>query len=208
MQQKRTLILLVTAAVLSWAGVLASLGAPGLARGQSPATRSVSSVERPRPLTAQQEREVLEYLKENREAYYSKLMELKGQDSQRYARAISRMHRFVRKWQRMPEGVRQAINEERELQVRIMALIRQMRQTEAQAERQKLSTELAEVVAQHFEAEQSLRERRLADLANQIKDLRKELDRQRKQRDEIIAERVARWLKAAEPVSTTQSASG
>ena len=53
----------------------------------------------------------------------------------------------------------------------------------------------------HFEAEQALREQRLNELEAQIKQLRQELERTRKERDEIIAGRLARWLKAAKPIA-------
>jgi hypothetical protein len=84
-----------------------------------------------------------------------------------------------------------------------MTTVRQIRHAENADEKIKLGKQLEQAVSDHFRAEQALRARRLAHLADQIKELRRELAEQSEQREEIIAERLARWMKATKPAEPT-----
>jgi len=158
---------------------------------------------RGRRLTSGEEDEALEFLKANRPEHYQRLLDLKEQDERRYRSALRRMHRFVKRWRQMPPGIREATERERDLQIRIMEAVRKIRHAQNAGEKTSLKKQLEEAVSDHFRAEQTLRAHRLAYLADQIKELRRELAEQSEQREEIIAERVARWMKATKPVKPT-----
>lgn len=75
-----------------------------------------------------------------------------------------------------------------------MMRIREIRQTDDPAMKKQLTEQLRTEVLEHFEAEQTLREHRLLHLADKIKRLRAELEEHRQQREQIVTERIERWL--------------
>jgi hypothetical protein len=162
----------------------------------SPATRAADK------LTADQEAEIMAFLAERRSSYYDKMKGLKTEDPNRYAQAMLRMYSVVKRWQQMPKAVQDATNKERDAQLRIMTVVKQMRQADA-AGKQQLQSDLERAVFEHFEAEQDLRGIRLEYLEQQLKELRDQLKQQELQRNTIIEERLARWKKAIEPVGAT-----
>ena len=169
-----------------------------------PATRPFRySPRRGKRFTPAQETETLEFLKQHRPKHYQRLLELKEGSEGRYRWAARRMYRFMKRWREMPPAIRDATEEERDLQIRIMATVRRIRHAQNADEKATLEKQLKQIVSDHFEAEQVLRGHRLAHLADQIKELRRELAEQRREREEIIAERVARWMKATKPVGPT-----
>jgi hypothetical protein len=154
-------------------------------------------------LTSEQEAETLAFLSEKRASLHEQMNGLKIKDPDRYAEAMRRMYRVMKRWQRMPKAVQDATNAERDAQLRIMEIIRQMRDANSDSEEKRLEGELQQAVSDHFEAEQNLRSLRLQSLEEQIRELKEQLKQQHNQRKSIIAERVARWRKAVEPVGST-----
>jgi len=174
-----------------------AVAAPASRPATTPATPATPA--EPRGLTAEQQAEVLAFAKARSASYYRKLKDLKRQDPVRYVNVMGRMYSVMKRWQRMPKAIQDAMTKERNTQIRIMAIVRQIRQAQTAAQKDRLKPALRQAVADHFEAAQDLRERRLQYLARQIKELQAALTAQRRQKQDIIARQVARWLKATKP---------
>jgi len=216
------LMVLAAVSALSIAAVLVAFGQSSPATTSAPAgagqadAPAAATMPAPQPtggddvaqLTKEQETATLAFLKEHRAAYYDQMQDLKGRDPLRYGQAMRRMYKVMRNWEMMPKVVQEASEVERQTQIRVMDVIRQMRQARTPQEREKLETALTQAVSDHFEAEQNLREFRLQDLDRQVKDLRIELQQQRQHREAIIAEQVSLWLKAAKPVEPSTRPAG
>lgn len=167
---------------------------------RGPATRPSVENRRSVGLTAEQEKSTLAFLQKRRPTYHRNLLELKKADGRRYALAIRKMYSFMKRWQQMPEAIRQATEAEREHQLSIMAVVRRIRQAKSDADKDALQEELRQAISDHFEAERELRARRLQHLDDQIQQLRQELMEQQRQRDQTIKERLALWMRATKPV--------
>jgi len=146
-------------------------------------------------LTKKQEDEILRLLKDKRPRYYERLVRIRTESPERYRVALRAMYGFLRRWRGLPEDVRNLAMEEKDARIRIVQLIRRIRAGDDAEEQAELKRQLREAVAEHLDAEQKLRERRLAHLEQEIKRLREELSRNRQRREELIAERVQRWLR-------------
>jgi ATP-dependent Lon protease len=177
------------------------------ASGPSPARAADKSPAETGRLTPAQEAETLAFLSERRASYYEKMKALKTEDPNGYVQAMSRMYSAMKRWKQMPQTLQDATNNERDAQLRIMAVIKQMRQAD-DAGKQRLEAELERAVSEHFQAEQMLRELRLQYLDQQLRDLRDQLGQQEFQRNTIIAERIARWKNAIEPVDPATRPAG
>jgi len=146
-------------------------------------------------LTEKQEAEILRLLKDKRPGYYERLVRMRAESPERYRMALRAMYGFLRRWRGLPEDFRNLAMEEKDARIRIVQLIRRIHASDDADEQDKLKQDLREAVAQHFEAEQKLRERRLAHLEQEIKRLRDELAQDRRRREELIDQRVQRWLR-------------
>ncbi len=149
-------------------------------------------------MTEAQEQETLEFVKQRNPDYYERLVELREDNPRRYRRAIGSWYLFLQRWKHMSPELRDATIREREAQVRILKTVRQIHATEDPAEKERLREQLNEDVTEHFEAEQKLREQRLAQLIEQINRIRSEMKERSEQREKIVAERVVKWLERRE----------
>ncbi len=143
-----------------------------------------------RRLTAEQQAKALEFLKETRPEHYERLLTLREDNPRGYHRALRMAHRLMK----LPSELRQARMQMWDARIGIWKRIRQIRAAEDASEKEKLKEQLRRDVAEHFEAEQRQMERRLAHLEEQIGRMRQELKDRQEQREQIISERLERWL--------------
>jgi len=149
-----------------------------------------------RPLSEDEEKAVLEFLKENRPVRHERLLKLRKEDPEGYQLALGAMHMFMRRWTHMPKPIRELAIQAKDAEIQALQLVRQMRaETDAKA-LVALRKQLAQAVGELVDAELKLRELRLAQLEMQLERLREELTEQRKQRNHLIEQRMEAWLLA------------
>jgi len=148
-------------------------------------------------VTPQQETEILEFLKQRRPEHYRRLVRMREDDPQGYQRSLRAVQGFIRRLRRMPEQAREAALREKDARIRVLQLLQQYQQTQDPRRAQRLEVELRQAVAEQLEAEQIIREQRLAELEQQIAELRRDLAERRRQRDRLLEERVAHLLHPA-----------
>jgi ribosomal protein S15P/S13E len=211
--RKHTIAVLTSAVLLAAAGILMARSDANKhldrddSPGPAPALRAhpggTMAGSRPRGfgprrrqrITEEQEQAVLDFLKQHRPGEYEWAIKLPDDDPRRRRVIRTWWYDVIQKVQHMPPKLRDATIRERDAQVRIVKRIREIRRTNDPAEKEKLKQQLRKDVADHFEAEQELREQRLALLIEQIDRIRSELKERREQRDKIVKERVEEWLK-------------
>lgn len=154
---------------------------------------------RRRALSEQEQAEVLEFIKTYRPGYYEQLQSMRREHPRRYMRALQGIRRMQRRAKSMPPEMRETMLAERDARMRIVLRIREIRQAQSESEKQQLTSQLRQDVSDHFDAEQQLREQRLAQLAEQLKRLGEELKTRGENREQIVAERVESWLSGPEP---------
>ena len=211
--------LLLIAAALCCAAPLRAEDAPATqpAAATQPATTMAATMpeigdielpaRRPRPrLTAEQEAEVLEFLKQRRPEQYQQLIKMRGEDDAGYHRSLRAVEGFLRRWRNLPEKIRESTLRERDARIRALQMVKQFQQAKDPADQARLRGELRQAVAELFEAEQVIREHRLAELEAQIAELRKELESRRARGAQGLDERVEQLLQSRPPAPAAQPA--
>jgi len=149
---------------------------------------------KPVELTEKQEAELLAAIKKRRPEYYEELMRLKEETPQRYRWAIARVWRLHQRWQYLPQEAREAAATHHDLRVKAAQMIYQWQQAKDPEKKARLKKELHNVLAEQFDAQQTLREYQLVEFEKRIKHIRQELQARAKDRDKIIAERLEELL--------------
>ncbi len=148
-------------------------------------------------LTEQQEKETLAFLREHFPDYYRKVIKLKKENPQSYYRMLRSRWWFLRSLKQKPERVREAYIEQYKSTTHIWRIVRKYRNAKGAEAKKKLEASLQEEVTKLFDAEQIIREYRLAQLEERLKQLREEHRRRARDRDKIIPERVEQYKKTA-----------
>ncbi|MEX2138976.1 MAG: hypothetical protein WD894_06920 [Pirellulales bacterium] len=78
------------------------------------------------------------------------------------------------------------------------ALVAKHQQSSDSQERESLREELNKVIAEHFETRQQMRARELEELEAQVRHLRTLHDRRKKEKDQIVGDRLQRLLRDAD----------
>ena len=183
-----------------------AVGGVGRTPATQPATNPASGGAERVNLAGEQESAVMAWLQAERPGYHKLMLELKETDPDRYSDRLPTLMKIMLHQQLMSPQERDATNDEREKQVMVAQIAGRMRQVSDDSARAELKKQLNHAISIQFDAEQALREIRLNELEARIKEIRQELDRTRKEREEIIAGRLRRWLKAARPIATKASA--
>jgi len=186
--------------------------APAASQGKSapstttqPTTNPASSSEKPPSKKERDEAAVMAWLRSDRPRYHRQMLELKKTDPEVYWTRMPRLLTIMRQQQIMSPQERKATNEEREKQVMVAQIAGRMRRVPDGPARNELEKQLRQAISIHFDSQQALREIRLNDLEARIDELREELERTRKQRQETITKRLSMWLKAARPLTAKVS---
>lgn len=169
-----------------------------------PAARHGKSRLGAKALTETQQKELLTALKEARPELHDRLTSLRDDNPAAYQRALARAWRWYQRTRNLSPGARKASIGLAKTRARIWRLVVAIRKAPDSKTKEGLVTELRQAVAEQFDAEQTLRENRLAQLEQEIKQLRLELKERANQRNQLVTERVKRYLKATTRPSRTR----
>jgi len=192
---RKTLMLIV-------AGLTVTAGAAMLAQQAAEAPRPPRR--RGEAISPEKEEELLANIKKRSPEMYERLVKLRQESPDRYRMMLLAASRRYRKFLGMPAGVREQAQIEHEARMKVYRALRAIRETKDAAKLSDLRDELRQAVAEHFDAEQKGREKRLAFLEEQIKRLREDLKNRLENRDKVISERVERWLQGSPPGEKTR----
>jgi len=145
---------------------------------------------RHRPLSGEQEKELLAYLKRERPDEYKKLLATKKGNPLHYR---MNLHRWW-SWYQTPKDVRKARADLYEIGKEIWQIRQALQDTKESSAREELVDKLTETVTRKFDADQVMLQHRLTHLETQIQGHQAELQRRARERKAIIAEEVKRYL--------------
>jgi len=151
-----------------------------------------------KPLTKEQEQEVLDFLKKERPDFYKKAIEEREKDPRRFQRTIRSMWHFMSRVMELPEELRTAYRRAQRSYVDMWRLAKEIRETSDTARKKTLETKIHSLAEEHFDASQIIREHRLTQLAEEIKRLKAELQQRVKDREALVQESVERMMTNAE----------
>jgi len=162
-----------------------------------------------KPLTEEQEKEVLDYLKGKRPDYYKRVLEYRQSDTRRYHRAIGSMWQFISWTKRMPKKLREAYETLQKTDIDMWRLAREIQGTKDATAKQNLQRRLRKLGTQRFDARHTILEYRLKHMEDQIEQLKGELKDRLTRRKALIEESIERFLEGAahRARSTTRPAS-
>jgi hypothetical protein len=148
-------------------------------------------------LTDEQERELLEWLKENRPEHYRRLEEAKTRRPENRRAALAMMWQWYADWKRMPPEVREQAGVVQRSRLQIWRLVRAINRATDRHEAQRLTGELRETVARLVEAEQKVQAYELEQMEKRLAQLRARLEEARKNREKIVEQRVEEAIERA-----------
>jgi hypothetical protein len=204
---------LLTVAVWVSAAALAAAGASSASKKSSGGksaggkagetgekARKAEGNPRPRPrwgeLTDENEAELLAWLKKHRSDRHQALVEMRTADPRACARALRWWWRAYNRHRHLPEEVLAPALRLYEWRVKLDKAVRRLREAKP-AERPPLVKELRQLIASQLDDEHVYNKYRVGRLEKRIAQLRVELKRQVEQREEVIQERVERYLEEA-----------
>jgi hypothetical protein len=202
-----TVAVWVSAAALAAAGASSgskdpSGGKPAGGQAGETAAKAGKAEENPNPrprrgeLTDEDEAALLAWLKEHRSDRHQALMETRTADPHAYARALRWWWRIYIRHRHLPPEVLGPALRLYEWRVKLDKAVRQLREAQP-PERPPLVKELRQLIASQLDDEHTYHRYRLGRLEKRIAQLRTELKRQVEQRDEVIEERMQRYLDEA-----------
>ena len=149
---------------------------------------------RRKPITPEQEKQILEFSKEHMKHHYDRLMKLREENERAYRRTLGFLWPRVQSMMSMSPEMRQAHLDENRLRVEIFQTVKDYREAIGPEEKEELKQELQELVARKFDAEQKVREYRLRELEAQLSRLKKQLIQRTAERGKIIEDKIGRLL--------------
>jgi len=153
---------------------------------------------RPKPLTKDEEAELLKHLKKHQPDMLKRLEDLRTRDKDGYGRMLSRLWGWYQYLMKLPGDIRIEVLKQDRARHEAYHLLNQIRDADSSEEKARLTKELREVVAVQFKAEQIVRTYRLTKLAKDIERILAEIKaRTAKQTQEIVDSRVESMLKSS-----------
>lgn len=151
----------------------------------------------PAKLTAEQEKEVLAYLNSRRPEIYKEVLAQQQKDPVRYRRTLGRIYPFIVKVRKLPEPVALAYETLQQTHVNLWRLAQEYSSADTADKKQDVETRMLTQARKQFEAEQLVRGHRLADLEEQIRNLKAELAQRANDRETVIKETLDRFKRGA-----------
>jgi hypothetical protein len=145
-----------------------------------------------KPLTAEQEKEVLEHLEKKQPEIYKQLLVHREKDRSRYHRTLRFVWYSLERQKLLPEDVRNAYDVLHGARVKMWGLAKELEKAKDPAARDDLEKRLREQAVEFFQAEQTTREHRLKQLEDQIKRLKEDLKERLRNRATVVKEIVER----------------
>jgi len=151
-----------------------------------------------KPLTKEQEEEVLAYLKKKRPDLYKQATSQREKDPRRYQRTIRSMWHFISRLKSLPKAVAEAEELRQGLYFRMWRLAKELKDTRDPARQKKLRKQIHELADKRFDADQTIRQHRLSQLEGYIERLKRELKDRADDRKAVVREMVERVIGGAE----------
>ncbi len=141
------------------------------------------------PVTAEQEAELLEMLKQRQPGRHERLVQLRKAHPDKYQRLLPRAWQWYQRFESLPPAVRKVHLQLQEVRLKKWRLSEKIAKTDRPKEKAKLKKKLVNTLGKQFDLEQRLLEQRLVELEEQLGRLRANLARRTTQRKEIIRRR-------------------
>jgi len=151
-----------------------------------------------KPLTKEQEEEVLQYLKKKRPDLFQQATSEREKDPRRYQRTIRSMWYFISGLKSLPEPVRDAEEARHMLRIQMWRLAKELKDTQSPGRKKELTKQIHELADKHFDADQIIRQHRLSQLEGYIERLKRELKERAQDRQAVVRETVERMISSAE----------
>lgn len=151
-----------------------------------------------KPLSKEQEKEVLDYLKKKQPELYKQTLAHREQDVSRYQRAIRWIWHSLERRRHLPEEVSDAYDVRQYSFVRMWRLAKELHEARDDATKKDLGKRLRVLAEKLFDADQIIRGHRLKLLEDQIKHLKEELKERAQNRSVVIEEDLERMKEQAE----------
>jgi len=148
-------------------------------------------------LTEEQEKEVLAYLKSRRPEIYNEVLAQQQKDPVRYRQTLGRIYPFIVKMRRLPVQVALAYETLQQTHVNLWRLAREYNAADTADKKQDVESRMLNQARKQFQAEQLVRGHRLADLEEQIRNLKAELAQRANDRETVIKETLDRFKRGA-----------
>jgi hypothetical protein len=133
-----------------------------------------------RPLTVEQETELLNAVKQHKEQDYTRLQELAKKDPVQYRSLLRHMWAWYAEWKNLPPHVQQAYWTMRETKAETARLLAQIQADKTGTNREKLVAQLRHVQASEFDAGQVIHKQWAEEFSKRIDKLQAQIDTRRK----------------------------
>ncbi len=146
------------------------------------------------PLTDEQEAELLDFIQRRMPGRYDSFVDMAEDNPQHYEFVMSRMWGWYQEWLTMPPQAQLMSIREHDLRMESFIILRRWRDAESEEEKEQIREELRDVLEQHFDVEQELRELQLVELERRLEQVRQNVRQQAADRDTIVSEHLERML--------------
>lgn len=149
------------------------------------------------PLSQQEQREALEFLRKHRPDQHERVVRLKEIDLETYMWVLRRYWRRAQRLKGMSKEAKAVFLAVHDIRVEIVRLRGALGQAGDEAERKEFKKQIRAAVTKEFGAEQKMLEYRLKGLEAQIKRMRQSLADRARNRKQIIDDRLERLISKA-----------
>jgi len=204
----RAFLMRIALGAVAAAAVLAAAADPPPAPAEGDDDSAATQPHKKPLLAPEQEEELLEFLRDKSPERHEHLLSLREADERAYRRTARALYLFMRRVKALPAHVQGPYIEMTDLTVEMWKRAQALRDLTDPQEKARHLAELRELAARRFDAEQVVREHRIAQLEEEIAHLRQQWKERSANRRQAIEESVSRFLRpATKPSSPEASAS-
>ncbi len=148
-------------------------------------------------ISDEEEAELLAALKKHRPDHHHRLASLKEDHPMAYQWALRRAWRWYQQWKTLPDELKEITLDLQDYKLKAWRLARRVEQAENEDEKTKLEKQLHDTLTGQFQAEIAIYEHHIKDLEKRLECLREHLEQRKKQKNEIISDRMEKVIDAA-----------
>lgn len=147
-----------------------------------------------RPVTPEQEAELLEMLKRRQPKRHERMLKFREEHPDKYQRLLPRAWQWYQHFESLPPEVREVHLQLHEVRMNIWRISEKLAKVDEPGKKARLKEKLERAVGKQFDLEQKLLEQRLTELEEQLHRLRADLARRTAERQQIIKRRSEAML--------------
>lgn len=206
----KKLIAILMIACLSAAATL--LVAQGDGNGEK-AAKGEPATKASAPLTAQQEKELLEFFQTMGSDQYDRLVNMKTTSPPTFQSTAHSWYQWLQSIRHYPKDVQRACLDQQEAYTQLLRLVAQLATSRDEVQVSSLKGQLTDQVGRLYDAQTIVRGHRLTELKEQIQKLESEHEANKTHRQQNIARLTDQWVRSATQPrngvgSTTKPANG